>query len=175
MDARAFGKLVFVIIHHFPQISNIAFLFFSKNSLHFENSCYNISWSWACSAAGSAKGSVFCHIYNFILLYSSVPLLELLIWARSLVWESVRFASVRSSVRSRLGPPKLEIAAVFTAAISHLTTEIPQTDFCFDHLAGTPFRECPSFLFTAPQILSRALIQKHQTGHQNPLDRKFII
>ena len=83
MDARAFGKLVFVIIHHFPQISNIAFLFFSKNSLHFENSCYNISWSWACSAAGSAKGSVFCHIYNFILLYSSVPLLELLIWAYS--------------------------------------------------------------------------------------------
>ena len=36
---------------------------------------------WACSAVGSAKGSVFCHIYNFILLYSSVPLLELLIWA----------------------------------------------------------------------------------------------
>ena len=52
------------------------------------------------SSAGSAKGSVFCHIYNFILLYSSVPLLELLIWARSSVWESVRFASVRSRVRS---------------------------------------------------------------------------
>ena len=45
---------------------------------------------WACSAVGSAKGSVFCHIYNFILLYSSVPLLELLIWARSSVWESKR-------------------------------------------------------------------------------------
>ena len=105
MDARAFGKLVFVIIHHFPQISNIAFLFFSKNSLHFENSCYNISWSWACSAAGSVKGSVFCLIYNFISLYSSVPLLELLIWARSSVWESVRFASVRSRVRSPSGPP----------------------------------------------------------------------
>ena len=39
--------------------------------------------TWACSSAGSAKGSVFCHIYNFILLYSSVPLLELLIWAYS--------------------------------------------------------------------------------------------
>jgi hypothetical protein len=38
---------------------------------------------WACSSAGSAKGSVFCLIYNFILLYSSVPLLELLIWAYS--------------------------------------------------------------------------------------------
>ena len=60
---------------------------------------------WACSSAGSAKGSVFCHIYNFILLYSSVPLLELLIWARSSVWESVRFASVRSRVRSPSGPP----------------------------------------------------------------------
>ena len=35
------------------------------------------------SSVGSAKGSVFCHIYNFILLYSSVPLLELLIWAYS--------------------------------------------------------------------------------------------
>ena len=61
--------------------------------------------TWACSSAGSAKGSVFCHIYNFILLYSSVPLLELLIWARSSVWESVRFASVRSRVRSPSGPP----------------------------------------------------------------------
>ena len=38
---------------------------------------------WARSSAGSAKGSVFCHIYNFILLYSSVPLWELLIWAYS--------------------------------------------------------------------------------------------
>lgn len=45
---------------------------------------------WAYSSAGRAKGSVFCHIYNFILLYSSVPLLELLIWARSSVWESQR-------------------------------------------------------------------------------------
>ena len=31
---------------------------------------------------------------------------------------------------------------------SRLTTEIPQTDFCFDHLKGTPFRkECPSFVY----------------------------
>ena len=60
---------------------------------------------WAVSSAGSAKGSVFCHTCNFILLYSSVPLLELLIWARSSVWESVRFASVRSRVRSPSGPP----------------------------------------------------------------------
>ena len=60
---------------------------------------------WARSSAGSAKGSVFRLIYNFILLYSSVPLLELLIWARSSVWESVRFASVRSRVRSPSGPP----------------------------------------------------------------------
>ena len=36
---------------------------------------------------------------------------------------------------------------VFTTAISHLTTEIPQTGFGFDHLKGTPFRkECPSFV-----------------------------
>ena len=61
--------------------------------------------------------------------------------------ESVRFASVRSSVRSRLGPPKMEIAVVKTTAISHLTTEIPQIGFDFDHLKGTPFRkECPSFV-----------------------------
>ena len=75
-----------------------------------------------CSSAGSAKGSVFCHIYNFILLYSSVPLLELLIWARSSVWESVRFASVRSRVRSPSGPPrrsKVRFApAYFLAKIS---------------------------------------------------------
>ena len=31
---------------------------------------------------------------------------------------------------------------------SRLTTEVPQTDFCFDHLKGTPFRkECPSFVY----------------------------
>ena len=44
--------------------------------------CDNLN-IWAYSSAGSAKGSVFCLIYNFILLYSSVPLLELLIWAYS--------------------------------------------------------------------------------------------
>ena len=51
---------------------------------------FNLISIWAYSSVGSAKGSVFCHIYNFILLYSSVPLLELLIWARSSVWESKR-------------------------------------------------------------------------------------
>ena len=31
---------------------------------------------------------------------------------------------------------------------SRLTTEIPQTDFCFDHLKGTTFRkECPSYIY----------------------------
>ena len=59
---------------------------------------------WAYSSAGSAKGSVFCHIYNFILLYSSVPLLELLIWARSSVWESVRFASIWTSITCPIFP-----------------------------------------------------------------------
>ena len=61
-----------------------------KKGLHkFKKVCYdNPRWEtgiaiWACSSVGSAKGSVFCHIYNFILLYSSVPLLELLIWAYS--------------------------------------------------------------------------------------------
>lgn len=44
---------------------------------------------------------------------------------------------------------KREIAVVFTTAISHLTTEIPQTGFGFDHLKGTPFRgECPSFVYS---------------------------
>ena len=61
-----------------------------KKGLHkFKKMCYdNPRWEtsiaiWACSSVGSAKGSVFCHIYNFILLYYSVPLLELLIWAYS--------------------------------------------------------------------------------------------
>ena len=47
----------------------------------------------------------------------------------------------------------MEIAAVKTAAISHLTTEIPQTDFCFDHLTGTPLSGVPVFLFSAAQFL----------------------
>ena len=69
-----------------------------KKGLHkFKKVCYdNPRWEtsiaiWACSSVGSAKGSVFCHIYNFILFYSSVPLLELLIWARSSVWERKGF------------------------------------------------------------------------------------
>lgn len=72
--------------------------------------------------------------------------------------ESVRFASVRSSVRSRLGPPFIENAAVKTAAFSRLTTEIPQTDFCFNYLTGTPFQECPSFLFVPIQFSASQLI-----------------
>ena len=47
----------------------------------------------------------------------------------------------------------MEIAVVYTTAISRLTTEIPQTDFCFDHLRGTPFSGVPAFLFTAAQKL----------------------
>ena len=40
----------------------------------------------------------------------------------------------------------IENAAVKTAAFSRLTTEIPQTDFCFDHLKGTPFSEGVPFI-----------------------------
>ena len=41
----------------------------------------------------------------------------------------------------------MEIAVVFTTAISRLTTEMPQTGFLFDHLMGTPFQaECPPFV-----------------------------
>lgn len=41
----------------------------------------------------------------------------------------------------------------FTTAISRLTTEIPQTDFRFDHLKGTPFRkECPLFVLLPRRI-----------------------
>ena len=34
-----------------------------------------------------------------------------------------------------------------------LTTEIPQTDFYFDHRKGRPFSRGPFFLFTAAQDL----------------------
>ena len=78
------------------------------------------------------------------------------------------YASVRSSVRSRLGPPFIENAAVKTAAFSRLTTEIPQTDFCFNYLTGTPFQECPSFLFvpilfSASQLISLEVAAISQT------------
>ena len=56
-----------------------------------------------------------------------------------------------SGVRSSSGPPKMEIAAVKTAAISRLTTEIPQTDFCFDHRKGIPcFKGMPFLLVYYP-------------------------
>ena len=49
----------------------------------------------------------------------------------------------------------MEIAVVKTTAISRLTTEIPQTDFCFDHLKGTSFSEgVPFICFIIPQDLS---------------------
>ena len=49
----------------------------------------------------------------------------------------------------------MEIAVVYTTAISRLTTEIPQTDFCFDHLKGTSFSEgVPFICFITPQDLS---------------------
>lgn len=52
----------------------------------------------------------------------------------------------------------IENAAVKTAAFSRLTTEIPQTDFCFNYLTGTPFQECPSFLFVPIQFSASQLI-----------------
>ena len=60
----------------------------------------------------------------------------------------------------------IENAAVKTAAFSRLTTEIPQTDFCFNYLTGTPFQECPSFLFvpiqfSASQLIGRVKIFSH--------------
>lgn len=41
----------------------------------------------------------------------------------------------------------IENAAVKTAAFSRLTTEIPQTDFYFDHRKGIPFFKGMPFLF----------------------------
>ena len=47
----------------------------------------------------------------------------------------------------------MEIAVVYTTAISRLTTEIPQTDFCFDHLRGTPFSGVPAFfVYSGPEV-----------------------
>jgi len=62
----------------------------------------------------------------------------------------------------------IENAAVKTAAFSRLTTEIPQTDFCFNYLTGTPFQECPSFLFvpilfSASQLISLEVAAISQT------------
>ena len=74
-------------------LSTVETQFFEKALYIAKKDCYNVMvfiCAWARSSAGRAKGSVFCQIYNFILLYSSVPLLELLIWARSSVWESQR-------------------------------------------------------------------------------------
>lgn len=104
-----------------------------------------------------------CCIINFWHTIHRSPLAENLP-----LCESVRFASVRSSVRSRLGPPFIENAAVKTAAFSRLTTEIPQTDFCFNYLTGTPFQECPSFLFvpilfSASQLISLEVAAISQT------------
>ncbi len=63
-----------------------------------------------------------------------------------------------------IGSTKMEIAAVKTAAISRLNTEIPQTGFGFDHLKGTFFRkECPS-LFTATQTLKQNNRHSHPTS-----------
>ena len=52
----------------------------------------------------------------------------------------------------------MDIAAVFTAAMSRLPTEIPQTDFCFDHLKGTPFPRSAFLLFVSAQFNISQLI-----------------
>ena len=77
---------------------------------------------------------------------------------------TVRIRKVVGSIP--IGSTKMEIAVVKTTAISRLTTEIPQTDFCFNYLTGTPFQECPSFLFvpilfSASQLIGRVKIFSH--------------
>lgn len=69
---------------------------------------------------------------------------------------TVRIRKVVGSIP--IGSTKMEIAVVKTTAISRLTTEIPQTDFCFNYLTGTPFQECPSFLFVPIQFSASQLI-----------------
>ncbi|MBM6887734.1 recombinase family protein [Pseudoflavonifractor phocaeensis] len=81
--------------------------------------------------------------------------------------ETVPLKEANDSDLSGGCPPKLEIAAVKTTAISHLTTEIPQTDFCFDHLKGTPWGSALLFLFTAAQILRVGCLSSIK--HHDPL------
>ena len=71
---------------------------------------------------------------------------------------TVRIRKVVGSIPIR--STKLEIAAVKTAAISHLTTEIPQTDFRFDHLAGTPSQECPPYFVYSSTEFEGLLLSK---------------
>ena len=69
------------------------------------------------------------------------------------VERTVRIRKVVGSIPIR--STKMEIAAVKTAAISSLTTEIPQTDSYFDHWKGTSFSEgVPFICFITPQDLS---------------------
>ena len=63
-----------------------------------------------------------------------------------------------SGVRSSSGPPKMEIAVVKTTAISHLTTEIPQTDFCFDHRKGIPCLMGMPFLLVYSPVKSEGFL-----------------
>ena len=76
---------LFSYLSLFSQFNGQSRMIFHLKSWFCLTECYNkIAFiERGHSSAGSAKGSVFCHIYNFILLYSSVPLLELLIWAYS--------------------------------------------------------------------------------------------
>ena len=75
------------------------------------------------------------------------------IWARSSAGRAFGSHPKGSGVRSSSGPPKMEIAVVKTTAISHLTTEIPQTDFCFDHRKGIPcLMGMPFLLVYCPSV-----------------------
>ena len=80
--------------------------------------------------------------------------------AKSLAWPKewgpccVAFGRARRSHRRGRGFDPLTVHQNWKSLqfslrrFSRLTTEIPQTDFCFDHLKGTPFRkECPSFVY----------------------------
>ena len=89
-----------------------------------------------------------CCIINFWHTIHRSPLAENLP-----LCESVRFASERFGSSILLGSTNLRKITAKLAVIFRLTTEIPQTDFCFDHLTGTPSQECPPyFVYSGPEF-----------------------
>ena len=92
-----------------------------------------------------------------------------MIWACHTHSPGERTVRIRKVVGSiPIGSTKMEIAAVFTAAISRLTTEIPQTGFSFDHWKGTPFSEgVPFICFITPQDLSFLQISLYDIERSN--------
>lgn len=90
--------------------------------------------------------------YPFKIEYLKNPFFATFLIEKWLIWAVSSAGRARRSHRRGRGFDPLTVHQNWKSLqfslrrFSRLTTEIPQTDFCFDHLKGTPFSEGVPFI-----------------------------